>query len=337
MTGAAQRAAATRLVVRLPNWLGDLLMARPVVLALRAAHPQAILEAVVPAGLCEVAGWDSVFETVHAWPRSGSERGALARIVRAARPDAVLVLPPSFSSAWWALGTGARVRVGFKGDSRALLLTNALTRPARGECHLSQEYLMLGGVLGARATAVGPLAVPDAAHASARTLRERLGAHGPYVVLGPGAIYGPAKRWSEDGFIAVGRELAARGDTVLVCGIAPEREACARVAHGIGPRAIAVAGDTDLATQAALCSSARVSLCNDSGLAHLSAATGAPTVVVFGSTSSAWSAPLGARVRVIQHAPPCAPCFQRTCSIGYRCLAAVSPREVLAACVAVAA
>ena len=326
-----------RLVVRLPNWLGDLLMARPAVIALRAAHPNAILEAIAPPGLRALAGWDRVFETIHAWPDSNSARGALARSVRLTRPDAVLVLPPSFSSAWWALGTGAPVRVGFNSEARASLLTRALARPARGECHLSEEYLMLSGVLGARATPVGPLAVPESAHASARQLRETLAVHGPHVVLGPGAIYGPAKRWNEAGFIAVGRALAKRGDAVLVCGIQAEREACARVALGIGPGAIVVAGETDLATQAALCSSARLSLCNDSGLAHLSAATGAPTVVVFGSTSSAWSAPLGSRVRVIQHAPPCSPCFQRTCRIGYRCLAAVSPREVLDACVAVAA
>ena len=71
---------------------------------------------------------------------------------------------------------------------------------------------------------------------------------------------------------------------------------------------------------------------NDSGLAHLAAATGAPTVVIFGSTSSAWTAPLGPRVRVVQRPPVCAPCFRRTCRIGYRCLAAVEVAEVARAC-----
>jgi heptosyltransferase-2 len=76
---------------------------------------------------------------------------------------------------------------------------------------------------------------------------------------------------------------------------------------------------------------------NDSGLAHLAAATGAPTVVLFGSTSSAWTAPLGPQVRVVQHAPVCAPCFQRTCRIGTVCFAAIAVDEVAAACAAWAA
>ncbi len=330
-------AAAARMVVRLPNWLGDLLMARPVVLALRAAHPAAILEAIAPAALVNLVAWDGVFESVHAWPRDGAARATLAKRLRESRPDAALILPPSFSSAWWARRLGAKVRVGFRGEGRDLLLTDALARPARGECHLSQEYLMLGKVLGAQMPIVDPLEIPETAHAVATSLRERIGAGGPYAVFAPGAIYGPAKRWGEDGWIAVGRAFAERGDAVLVCGINAERDACERVARGIGPRALALAGDTDLSTQAALCAGARVALCNDSGLAHLSAATGAPTVVVFGSTSSAWTAPLGARVKVVQHAPPCAPCFQRTCAIGYRCLTAVTARDVLDACAELAA
>src|SRR5206468_3505619 len=82
-------------------------------------------------------------------------------------------------------------------------------------------------------------------------------------------------------------------------------------------RAVALAGATSLPVQAALCAIASLAVCNDSGLAHLAAAVGTPTVVIFGSTSSAWSAPLGARVRVVQRAPVCSPCFQRHCRIGY--------------------
>ena len=333
---SSSAAAPARMLVRLPNWLGDLLMARPAVAALRAAHPTTMFEAVAPRALLGLVEWDGVFQAVHAWPRAGAARAQLARTMRSTRPDAALILPPSFSSAWWALRTGARVRVGFRSEARDLLLSDAVVRPPRGELHLADEYLMLARVLGARDAVPSTLAVPLAAREDATALRARLGAGGSYAVLAPGAIYGPAKRWGEDQFIAVGRALADRGDAVLTCGAATERDACERVAEGIGPRAVAVAGHTDLATQAALCAGARVAVCNDSGLAHLSAATGAPTVVVFGSTSSAWTAPLGTRVRVVQHAPPCAPCFQRACTIGYRCLVAVRSRDVIDACAAVA-
>jgi heptosyltransferase-2 len=80
--------------------------------------------------------------------------------------------------------------------------------------------------------------------------------------------------------------------------------------------------------QAALCAGAAVVVSNDSGMAHLAAATGAPTVAIFGSTASAWTAPLGPRVRVVQKAPVCSPCFRRECRIGYTCLTAVRVEDV---------
>jgi heptosyltransferase-2 len=154
-----------------------------------------------------------------------------------------------------------------------------------------------------------------------------------YAIVGPGASYGPAKRWAPERFGALGRILAARGLGVLACGSDAEREICERVAAEVGAGALSLAGETDLGLQAGLCERAAVAVCNDSGLAHLSASTGAPTVVIFGSTSSAWTAPRGPRVRVVQRAPVCAPCFRRTCRIGYRCLDAIGVEAAWRACV----
>ncbi|HTM57797.1 MAG TPA: glycosyltransferase family 9 protein, partial [Candidatus Udaeobacter sp.] len=116
-----------------------------------------------------------------------------------------------------------------------------------------------------------------------------------------------------------------------------ERAACDEVASSIGDGTRSLAGRTPLATLAALAAEAALAVSNDSGFAHLAAAVGAPTVVIFGSTSSAWTAPLGPRVRVIQRAPVCSPCFQRRCHIGYRCLEAIEVARVEAECVASAA
>jgi len=332
MTGAPGR-----ILVRLPNWLGDVVMSRPCVRALRAAHPQAELRAVVPGALLPIAEWDGVFDRLHAWPAGRGACEALARELRAWRPDAALVLPPSFSSAWWALRCHAPARIGYRGEARDALLTRGLRRPPRGDRHLAEEYLELAAMLGARRVPEVPLPVPEPAREAASALRARHGIPETYAVLGPGAAYGPAKRWAPERFAAVGRALAARGLAVLACGADAERAECVGVAEAIGARGVSLAGATELTTLAALCAAARIAVCNDSGLAHLSAATGTATLVVFGSTSSAWTAPLGARVRVVQHAPVCSPCFQRTCRIGYRCLAAVSAAEVIAACEALAA
>jgi len=328
-----------RLLVRLPNWLGDSLMARPALHALRHAHPHARITAVGPLPLLELLASDRGWEEAHAWPADAGERGRLADRLRGERFDAALVMPPSFSSALFAWHTRARVRVGFRAETRDFLLTHALRRPARGDLHLSREYLELARLLGAVSLAeVSPLAPSGEGVAGARRLLAEIGVDGgAFAILGPGAVYGPAKRWPVARFASVGRMLAARGIAPLVCGAASERDTCLEVAAAIGGGALALAGRTDIGTQAALGTLAAVALCNDSGLAHVMAAVGAPTVVVFGSTSSAWTAPLGSKVRVVQRAPVCAPCFQRTCRIGYVCLEAVGEREVARACLDLAA
>ena len=308
-----------RVLVRLPNWLGDVLMARPLLFGLKEVRPGATVWCVGPAGPIELLRGDGVAEQLLSWPAE-ARGGVLAR-VRSWRPEVALVLPPSFSSAWFAWRSGARQRVGYRGEARSPLLTRALPRPARGERHLAEEYLALGAAQG-----VEPgLRMPPALRVDATT-------PGRTALLGPGATFGPAKRWRAERFAEVGRALVGRGLAVCVVGSAAERSVCERVSEAIGGGATCLAGSTDLVQLAALAAGAAVAVCNDSGLAHVCAAAGCPTVVVFGSTSSAWTAPLGPRVRVVQRAPVCSPCFRRDCRIGYPCLEGVTAADVLAAC-----
>jgi len=319
-----------RIVIRLPNWLGDALMARPLLHALARRYPGAERTAIGPGAVLDLLAPDRVFE--HA-----RELASFASTSRPApRPDLALVLPPSFSSAFQAWRLGARRRVGFAGDARDLLLTRAVRRAPRGDRHLSEEYLDLLGDDDATDVAPPPLPVAAEASAAARdAARREFAEAGRVALLAPGAIYGPAKRWPAERFAELARRLARRGFAVLVCGAEADRAVCDEVAAAGEARSLA--GQLSLATQAGLCAAAALAVCNDSGFAHLSAAVGAPTVAVFGSTSSAWTAPRGARVRVVQHPPVCAPCFQRTCAIGYRCLTAIAVGDVERACAELAA
>jgi len=318
-----------RVLVRLPNWLGDSLLARPMLLALRRRFANARLIAHGPRGLLELLETDRNWD--EAVPIDAGGRGP-----RPAAADLAVLCPPSFSSAWSAWRTGCRRRVGFRGDGRDWLLTDPVARPSRGDLHLSEEYLMLATRVGADPAGFAPLRAEPLGEERRRELETDRGPERTSVILAPGAIYGPAKRWSPERFIAVGRAFAARGLTVRVCGGGAEREVCEVVARTV-PGARSLAGRTSLRDLAALCAEARHVIANDSGLAHLAAAVGAPTVVIFGSTSSAWTAPLGERVRIVQRPPVCSPCFQRECAIGYRCLEAVSVNAVLGAAETLAA
>jgi heptosyltransferase II len=327
-----------RIWVRLPNWLGDALMARPLLHGLRRARPGAEIRVAGPRGIVELLHPERVFDSGAAWPADARGRAELLAGLRQWRAGAAIVTPPSFSSAWFAFRSGAPERVGFATEGRGLLLTRAVPRPPRGDVHLSEEYVSLGSAFGIATHTPEDLVIPDQAKRELDVLLAGIGVTGaPFVLCAPAAAYGPAKRWDALRFAELASRLAKRGVRVLVCGTEAERGVCRGVAEAVGRAAVDLSGRTSLAVLAALAARASVVVCNDSGMSHLAAAVGAPTVALFGSTSSSWTAPLGRRVRVIQHAPVCAPCFQRTCRIGYACLRAIEVSEVEAACIAIAA
>src|SRR5437867_2373801 len=146
-------------------------MARPLLHALRASFADAEVWAIGP-----VAG--ALLEREKLWDRwIGNDVWVSGRDARSPfqgrRFEAAVVLPPSFSSAWtlWRLDIGRRV--GFAADGRSWLLTDPVRRGARGEKHLSEEYLALGQRLGVRAAPLPTLrpTEPDLALANARLRR----------------------------------------------------------------------------------------------------------------------------------------------------------------------
>jgi heptosyltransferase-2 len=316
--------APARVLVRLPNWLGDCIMARPLLHALRAAWPAARVLGVGPEGPCAPLVDEGVVDEFLPWSRVRTTRAESTRRARAWRPELALVLPASFSSAWLAFVSGARQRVGYRGEWRDALLTRALARAPRGERHLADEFLALGAAHGLAEVPVPRLQAGPAGVAAAARVLETAGIAGQrYALLGPRSAFGPAREWFAERFVAAGHELAARGLKVVVCGTAGERDACARVAEGVGSAAASIAGQTTLPALVAVAAGASLALCNDSGLAHVAAATGAPTIQIYGSAASGWTAARGPHVRVLHRAPVCSPCWRRHCVIGTRCLDAV--------------
>jgi len=226
--------------------------------------------------------------------------------------------------------------VGFAADARRLLLTDAVTTPSRS-VHLSESYrALVDRVVGHAATASNDAGTMRARiHVDAsdragidRVLAQHGVARGRYVLVVPGAAYGPAKSWPWERYRSV-CEALARDVPVVLSGSGADRATCERIRDGLAG-VVSVAGETTLGEFFALVEGARVLLANDSGAPHVAASLEIPTVVLFGSTSPEWTAPLGSRVRVLQHKVHCNPCFRRTCPTQLECFHGIAPDEVLA-------
>ncbi len=330
-----------RLVVRTPNWLGDVVMALPTLAALRAHYPAAVLAAAAPRPLAPLLSAAPSVDEVVGVPRGGA--GARRREAEALRRggfDAALLLPGSFGSAWIARRAGIPERWGFAGQWRRPLLTRAVTPPRRrgGPVHQVDRYLALVRGLGVEPVAAAPrLEAPAAVRARARRLLALAGvADGrPLVGMAPGAAYGHAKRWPPNRYAGVAARLVRDFDArVVLVGSTHDRDAGHTIESTLaadvrrGPGFLNLIGRTDLPQLIGLLAACRTLIAGDSGAMHLAAALGVPVTAIFGPTDERLTAPVGEHA-VMSHPVWCRPCFFRDCPIDHRCMTRISEAEVL--------
>jgi heptosyltransferase-2 len=333
-----------RLVIRAPNWLGDVVMALPAMAAVRARFADAhVAVAAIPsiAPLFEEetsAAPDSVVTL--------ADRDAEIASLRDGGFDAILLFPNSFRSALTARRAGIAERWGY-GGLRRILLTRAVARP-RGRLHQSDYYRELVKGLGIPPTVSEPSIVPrPATLARADALLASHGISAPVacgssrtVGFAPGAAYGHAKRWPPrlvaETIARLSREAGVR---CVLFGAGGDRDSGREIEFSLPSdvRIVNLIGRTDLRLLVGAISRCAAFVSNDSGAMHLAAALGVPVAAMFGPTDERATSPLGARGRdgaivtpdILTHAVFCRPCMLRDCPIDHRCMKGITVDSVV--------
>ncbi len=326
-----------RLLVIAPNWIGDTLLAQPLLARLRARHPGLRIDAVAPDWTAPVLRRMPQIENVIEVPFRHGElalgaRLRLARRLRRRRYDEAIVLPNSFKSALVPFLARIPRRIGFTGEARYGLLNVRHRLDEAATPLMVERYLQLAEGPGRPVERPIPAARIDVDEANLLITVSRLGLDRtrPVVALCPGAEYGPAKRWPARHFAALARTLAARGHSVWLVGAPADRALGDEIAGLAGGDALNLCGRTDLAAAIDLLSVAEAVVTNDSGLMHVAAALGRPLVALYGSSSPAHTPPLAPRARIVKLELECSPCFARECPLGhFHCMNELSPERVL--------
>jgi heptosyltransferase-2 len=316
-------------IVRLPNWLGDTIMAVPTLRSLRAGLPDARIGLAGP--WATVLAGQGLGDVLVTYPRSFSGRIKAADTVRALAASVAVLMPNSLEAALSAWYWGARRRIGFAGDGRTWLLTDWLPLPCPRR-HQVDEYLLLLEPLGLQpVTRVPELAAPpkgSEARQAARALLGGVGAdagHGPRIGLHLGAEFGPSKLWPIERLIQFCRVLLTHGARPVLLGTPGDLPAAERLREQIAVPSL-VGRDTPALLPAVLAEVDGL-VCGDTGVGHLAAALGTPVVSLFGPTDPGLTSPRGP-VAVVSRPTPCAPCFYRVCPIEHPCLRAITADEV---------
>lgn len=315
------------LVLRAPNWVGDVVMATPVLeAALRDGRFERVtillrahLAPILSSGPCE--------GRVHAIAAGADETAEL----RSLGADAVLLLTNSAGAAWRAWRAGVPVRAGSALHGRGLFLTHRVVPPTRWgrrvpvpTAHLLRD---VAGLLGIMVPSLHPrLHLSEATRAATRAMLLRAGWREgePYVLCAAGAAFGSSKLWPPERFAAALDGLHERRGLVGVVTGGPGEEALIEaVAKAARHPVVSLAGEPrDLATLKALVAGARLLLVGDSGPRWYAAAFDVPCVTVMGPNVPELTASSLEWCEIVRKTDlECSPCAKKICPLGHhRCM-----------------
>lgn len=341
-----------KILVFLPNWVGDVVMATPALRAMRLHFDQAkIIYIGRRVALDTLAGTTWADGTIC---ESSNTSGVLdlarmAMQVRRERFDLAVLLPNSFRAALLARIGNATRRAGYDRDARGWLLTDKLEPVRQGSRFAPvptiEYYNTLVKMLGVPEPTWQmelPVAPADDQAAADIFADAQRHAHqpqtGPIVMLNPGASFGPSKLWAPKKYAALADELARLRNAQIIINAAPsEKQIAQAVADAMThPPLINFAHrDNSLGLLKGLLRRCDLLVTNDTGARHFAAAMGTAVVTIFGSTDPTWARLDYPKERTVRAGAPCSPCQRKVCSqppgpAFHQCMEKVSVEEVLA-------
>lgn len=344
-----------RILIVQPNWVGDAVMATPMLRAMRERFPNAhiayLLRRYVKPIYTGMPWADQLITYRTGKTKAKAGKGAffdLAARLRAGKFDTAVLLPNSFRAALVCKLAGIDRIIGYERDGRSFLIDDKLLpTKERGKfvpTPIVQTYMGIARYLGSTSRDMSlKLFVTPGEREDARELLSRCGldpeidrpaSHGgrPMVILNPGAQYGAAKCWLPEYFAAIGdRFIEELNATVLISAAPKERRIVEAIQKHMRHRAVDLSSHgSTLGALKEVVRRADLMITNDTGPRHIAAAMGTPVVTVFGPTFPQWTEidfPLERQVSVKVF---CGPCQKKVCPLDHRCMTRVTPAMVWA-------
>lgn len=297
-----------KILVRLPNWLGDMVMSVGFLNQLSYFFPDAAISVIVKKGIHELL---PLFpKTEHQFIFSKNEFKGVKGLVefgnqikKTEQFDLFFCLPDSFSAAIMGFASGAEKRIGYKKELRQILMTDAYQKPQG--LHRVEEYIHLLEIYTGRK----PLPAKVSLHHSFQKKN--------YVVVNINSEASSRRLTVSKAVELLNLLRNSIQQKIVLIGAPKEKEFVDTVIAQLNNSSNIenLAGKTSLCRLAEILASAQVMLTTDSGPAHLSNALGTPTIVLFGAGNESNTAPYNKELRNIIRLGQlsCEPCEKNVC------------------------
>lgn len=331
-------ANSKRILIVGPSWVGDMVMAQSLFIALKESNPDVILDVLA-------MDWTRPLlqrmpEVDHAISMPISHgifgwrmRKQLGTNLRKNHYDQAIVLPNSWKSALIPWFAKIPVRTGWRGEFRYGLLNDIRHLDKNTLPMMVQRFVSLANPAAqadSKPNYRPPLMVSQSPKADIDPIRSF--PDQKRLILCPGAEFGPAKQWPTSHYAGLAAHFLATGWQVLILGSKADEETAeeiiSKTKYSTG-NLISLAGKTQLEDAIDLLGTANYVVSNDSGLMHIAAALHTPLIAVYGPTSPSFTPPLADNAHITQIDIECSPCFARTCPLGHhKCMTELSVESV---------
>ncbi len=330
------------LIVRLDR-IGDVLLSTPAIKAARDTYPDSHIAVMVRPYAKDIVEGNPYLNEVILYDRSGREKNLSGNLkfidhLRRKNFDIALILHPTKRTHIITFLAGIPVRVGYDkkwGNLLTKKIPNVKQFGLKHEIDYTLDILKYAGIETNDRALYMPLKETSEKAISEVFEKNGITKDSLIITLNPGASCA-SKRWRPENFAKVGDLLAReRGAKIIIISDLKDKPFADKTTALMKVAPLNLAGMTSVADIASVLKRSRLFISNDSGPVHIACAVGTPVIAIFGRSDKGLSperwGPTGKRDIILHKYVGCAVCLAHNCKIGFKCLEAITPEEVLAA------
>ncbi len=339
-----------KIIIRSPNWVGDVVMATPAFRCIRENFPHAEITIALKSyvrKLIEGAPWfnEVLILDLHPHPQhtgtgnrhlKGLYSISLIKQMRSKGYDLGFLFPNSFSSALMFWLAGVKRRIGYRRDARSWLLTDGVNRLSeKGRflpTYMGDYYLRLCTAVGCEVRSKDlELFITEESQRRVAEIFENYHLNGhPLILLNPGAAYGSSKCWTAEGFARTAELISEQFHCNIAIVCAPnETKLALDIERAANIKLINLASQIiSLDVLKALIKKCALLITVDSGPRHIAVAFKRPVVTLMGPNDPRYTDTPAETGQVIRAEVDCLACHFKVCPKDHRCMTQIKPERV---------